>query len=172
MGQQGCWHKGMSGQGCHVMPGPKGRRAERRHRATRGARTAWHRAPTVGDHPRPVQHRAPPIGEHTDLCHIEPHPYATPHACAAPGTTRWRPHGPLSHRTPPVADTPGLCSTKHPSIHEVDIPRLKKPPTAKFFTFVIFFHTTAAATRTGWSTLNVPYEEIMPLRRRYYESVR
>ncbi len=101
MGQQGCWHKGMSGQGCHVMPGPKGRRAERRHRATRGARTAWHRAPPVGDtpglcstghhplantrtsvtsnptrmrHPRPVQHRAPPVGDHTDLCHTGPHP--------------------------------------------------------------------------------------------------
>ncbi len=60
MGQQGGWHKGMPGQGCHVMTAPKGRRAERRHRATRGARTAWHRAPLVGDTP--------------GLCSIGPHP--------------------------------------------------------------------------------------------------
>jgi len=51
MGQQGCWHKGMPGQGCPVIPGPKGRRAERRDRSTRGARTARHRAPPVGDTP-------------------------------------------------------------------------------------------------------------------------
>ncbi len=49
MGQQGCWHKGMPGQGRPVMPGPKGRRTKRRNRATRGARTARHRAPPVGD---------------------------------------------------------------------------------------------------------------------------
>ncbi|WP_067710509.1 hypothetical protein [Erwinia sp. ErVv1] len=50
MAQQGGWHKGMPGQGCHVMTAPKGRRAERRNRATRGARTARHRATPVGDH--------------------------------------------------------------------------------------------------------------------------
>ncbi len=66
MGQQGGWHKGMSGQGCHVMPGPKGRRAERRNRAKRGARTARHRAPSVGDYTRPLASQATPVGDNTE----------------------------------------------------------------------------------------------------------
>ncbi|WP_231877688.1 hypothetical protein, partial [Erwinia sp. ErVv1] len=65
MGQQGGWHKGMPGQGCPVMPGPKGRRAERRHRAKHGVRTAWHRAPPVGESTRPLASQAPSVGEST-----------------------------------------------------------------------------------------------------------
>ncbi len=87
MGQQGCWPKGMPGQGRPVMPGPKGRRAERRHRATRGARTA--------------RHRAPPVGDTTELRSTGPHPQATPR--------------PLQHRTPrPTSEPFPLLFSTHP----------------------------------------------------------
>ncbi len=79
MGQQGGWHKGMPGQGCPVMSGPKGRRAERRNRATRGVRTARHRAPPVGESTRPLASQAPSVGDITQ-----------PSARLAQGTTRRR----------------------------------------------------------------------------------
>ncbi len=143
MGQQGCWHKGMSGQGCHVMPGPIGRRAERRHRATRGARTARHRAPPAGNTPglrstghHPLATTPLPPGDHKGLCHTGPHTLATtpalPHQ--APGPTRWRPPQPLHphwrHPSPystryqpqttlPVLSRPTSCHLKteqHPPL--------------------------------------------------------
>ncbi len=113
MGQQGCWHKGMPGQGCPVTA--------RSERSTSGAKAPRHArredrqapGPTRWRHPRPVQHRAPPVGDTPGLCSTGPHPLATPQACAAPGSTRWRHPRSVQHRAPPVGDTPGLCSTGH-----------------------------------------------------------